>query len=51
MRGPTPGFTGHLVTAVAGIAAATAVFLYLFIGGGGVDVKEKYRLNAVVPTV
>jgi phospholipid/cholesterol/gamma-HCH transport system substrate-binding protein len=51
MRGPVPGFTGHLITAVAGIGAAVAVFLYLYIGGGGVDVKGKYRLNVLVPSV
>lgn len=51
MRGPTPGFAGHLATAVLGCAAALAVFLVLFIGGGGADVKSKYHLNALVPSV
>jgi phospholipid/cholesterol/gamma-HCH transport system substrate-binding protein len=52
MRGPTPGFAGHLLTAVAGIAAGVAVFLYLFIGGGGTSgLADGYEVDALVPTV
>lgn len=50
MRGPTPGFRGHLATAIIGIAAGLAVFFYLFINGGGADFGSKYHVNALVPT-
>jgi len=51
MRGPTPGFRGHLITAIVGTVGAIATFLMFFIGGGGADLGEKYQVRALVPTV
>jgi phospholipid/cholesterol/gamma-HCH transport system substrate-binding protein len=51
MRGPAPGFRGHLLTAIIGCAGGLAVFLLFFVGGGGVDLKSKYKVHALLPTV
>jgi phospholipid/cholesterol/gamma-HCH transport system substrate-binding protein len=50
MRTPTPGFLGHLVTAVGGCALAAAIFLMFLSMGGGLHVGSSYTLQAVVPT-